>query len=304
MTGAHAALLLGLIAALLDDLGLLILKRRGDRLPPLTFPFPPRILLAYFRDVPWLVGLFLQPVGYAVYLVALTRGPLGVVQPAAAADVILFVPIAVLWFGERLTKLEWIGTGAVGGGVILLSLTLTQSEAGPGVQAGAVALAGVSAGALILSGAAALFWRRYPEVMLGATSGVILGLASVYTKAFVQALAGAQAGGAGAALGWITLGLLALAANLVGFVLLLVGFQRGRGSVVFTVNSGFSNGFPILAGVVAFGEALPAGPLFGGLRIVSLVLTLGGAMALTRFAMTDTFAPRAGSPRVSGCSDP
>jgi len=129
------AFLLAGVAALTFDAGMLLLKARGDRLPPLGCPPGLRTLRAYGTDLLWLLGLFLQPLGYALYLWALAFGPVGVVQPVMSAGIVLFVAFTVLILGERVRPPEWGAIAAVGAGLILLGSSLSaagESAAGHG----------------------------------------------------------------------------------------------------------------------------------------------------------------------------
>ncbi len=281
------ALALALAAALCIDIGLLLLKVRGDRVAGRAEGRVRLQLAAYTRDPLWLLGLFLQPLGYGLYLWALELAPLHVVQTTMSTGVIIFVIFAVCLLGERLTRLEWAAIGAVVVGMMLLGASLTHgSESG---QAGSDPHV-VLYLSLILVGFSGLTWLALgalgtPEqrgLALATVSGILLGLASIYARGLAIVLAHSHVGGhlRGAVASpytWLT-----LLANFVGFVLLLAAFREGRASIVLALSATLSNVVPILAAMLALGERLPADHWSAISRLLALVLTLGGAALLIR----------------------
>ena len=125
MTEATKAVLLAALAALCTDIGLILLKQEGDKLPPLRWQVGLVGLKACIRNPLWLVGLFLQPIGYACYIWALARGPLSIVQPIMGGGVLLFVLFAAIVLKEPIGMQAWgaIATTLIGIGLLALSLS-------------------------------------------------------------------------------------------------------------------------------------------------------------------------------------
>ena len=278
------ALVLAGVAALTFDVGMLLLKARGDRLPRLRWRAGRAVLRAYGGDPLWLLGLFLQPAGYGLYLWALGLGPLAVVQPVMSAGIVLFVAFAVLILGERIHAPEWAAIGAVGVGLFLLGSSLA-----PGGESGAAGGGGWPVGAysaaVLALAAGCAGWGRClaPGVALGIWSGVLLGLASLYAKGLSSTLARLGQGPWVATLAADPYLYLTLLGNGAGFYVLLNALRHARAGVVFTVSSTLSNVVPILGAMVALGERLPEGAVPAALRIAALMLTLAGAAFLARF---------------------
>lgn len=131
MTNHLMALVLAFTAALCIDIGLVLLKVRGDVVANRTIGGRlPSLVAGYFRDPLWLLGLFFQPFGYGLYLWALEIAPLNIVQTAMSSGVVIFVVFAVCFLGERLTRLEWGAIGAVVVGMILLGISLSPEAEG------------------------------------------------------------------------------------------------------------------------------------------------------------------------------
>lgn len=281
---AQAFLLAG-VAAMSFDAGMLLLKARGDRLPPLGWPPALARLRAYGTDPLWLLGLALQPSGYAFYLWALALGPVAVVQPVMSAGIVVFVAFAVLILGERVRAVEWRAIGAVGVGLILLGSSLSGGSEPPGAHAGSGwIVAGYSAVALVLAtGCAAWARGRAPGVATGIWSGVLLGLGSLYAKGLSSTLAGSSGNPWPAHLAAEPYLYLTFLGNILGFYVLLQALRNARAGVVFTISSTLSNVVPIGGAMLGMGERLPDGAVAAGLRIAALVLTLAGAASLARF---------------------
>jgi uncharacterized membrane protein len=290
------ALVLAGVAALTFDTGILLLKARGDRLPPLRWRAGLAVLRAYGGDPLWVLGLFLQPAGYGLYLWALELGPLAIVQPVMSAGIVLFVAFAVLILGERIHPSEWAAIGAVGLGLLLLGSSLAPEGELAAAGGGAWAVGGYSAAILVAAGAASAGWARgrATGVALGIWSGALLGLASLYAKGLASVLSRSGEGPWLAALVGEPYLYLTAIGNVLGFGVLLSALRNCRAGVVFTLSSTLSNVVPILGGMAAMGERLPEGPVAGAIRVASLMLTLGGAAYLARFDP----AGRAGVPCI------
>ncbi len=279
------AFVLAGVAALAFDAGMLLLKARGDRLPALGWPPRAAALRAYGGDPLWLLGLFVQPLGYAVYLWALELGPVAVVQPVMGAGIALFVLFAVVMLGERVQPVEWVAIAAVAVGLLLLGSSLGAGGEPAADLGGAWWPVGTySAAALALAAGCAARGRGLaPGVALGIWSGVLLGLASLYAKGLSSTLARLGQGPWVATLAADPYLYVTLVGNVGGFYVLLNALRHARAGVVFTVTSTLSNVVPILGAMVAMGERLPEGAVPAALRVAALVLALAGAAFLARF---------------------
>jgi hypothetical protein len=72
----------------------------------------------------------------------------------------------------------------------------------------------------------------------------------------------------------------ASAANIAGLILLQNSFHSARGIVAMPLSSAISNLVPIVGGMAAFGETLPAEPTAALLRIAAFVLTIASSTLL------------------------
>ena len=291
MTNHLLALVLAFTAALCIDIGLVLLKVRGDAVASRAIGRLPSVVATYVRDPLWLLGLFFQPLGYSLYLWALEMAPLNIVQTTMSSGVVIFVVFAVCFLGERLTRVEWGAMGAVVVGMILLGISLSpdaessQSLIDPWV---------VFYLSLILLGLSAVAWFALASpgqpnrrgMALGIVSGLLLGLASIYARGLALHLAESPPGQLLRYAVTTPYAPLTLCANMAGFFLLLGAFRGERASIVLALSATLSNVVPILGGMIALGEVLPSDPRLATSRLLAFSLTLGGAALLLRFDPT------------------
>jgi drug/metabolite transporter (DMT)-like permease len=285
------ALALAFSAALCIDIGLVLLKVRGDAVASRVIGRLPSLVAGYFKDPLWLLGLFFQPLGYGLYLWALEMAPLNIVQTTMSSGVVIFVVFAVCFLGDRLDRLEWGAIGAVVVGMILLGISLTPDADGSQSLLDPWVVLCLS---LILIGLSAVAWfamatPRRPNrrgMALGVVSGLLLGLASIYARGLALHLAQSPPGQLLRYAVTTPYAPLTLFANMIGFFLLLAAFRGGRASIVLALSATLSNVVPIVSGMVALGERLPPNPWLATTRLLAFSLTLGGAALLLRFDPT------------------
>jgi hypothetical protein len=73
---------------------------------------------------------------------------------------------------------------------------------------------------------------------------------------------------------------LTIVANIAGLVMLQNSFHQARGIIAMPLSSACSNVVPILGGMVAFGEVLPANTFAATMRVGAFVLTVGASALL------------------------
>jgi len=150
-----------------------------------------RLLLALARNPRWLSGVALGLLSFAVQGLALAFGPLALVQPLAATDVLFALPMIAVLHRYRLTRGDWLGAGAVAGGIALFFAVSPPSEGtrAPGLAAWAPVI--LTAGAFAaVAGLAAMRTRGAAQVIwLAAGAGITYGVLDALTKSTVDLLA-------------------------------------------------------------------------------------------------------------------
>ena len=90
---------------------------------PASFDALPKFVLAAAGS-PWVYGsLFLQVLGYVVWMIVISHEKLGVATASVGASYYILTSIAA-WaiYGETLDSTQWAGIGLITAGVIFVSL--------------------------------------------------------------------------------------------------------------------------------------------------------------------------------------
>jgi drug/metabolite transporter (DMT)-like permease len=90
-----------------------VLQQREASTRPPSESLSPRLLLSLARSPAWLAGIGSTAGSFVFKAVALAFGPLSVVQPLIASELIFAVPVSVRRYGLRLHLREWGGIAAV-----------------------------------------------------------------------------------------------------------------------------------------------------------------------------------------------
>src|SRR4051794_21031082 len=99
-----------------------------------------RLLMRLLRSAPYVAGLSLDGVGFALSLAALRTQPLFIVQAIVSSSLAVTALLAVLTLHARLDLLEWFALGLVTAGLTMLALS-PRDEPGSSVSfAGRLAL--------------------------------------------------------------------------------------------------------------------------------------------------------------------
>ena len=285
------ALLLALASAVALNWGFYRQHEQASTLPPLSLRRPLHSLVVLFSNVRWLVGFLVGILGWGFYVTALAFGPLSIVQAASAGGIGVLALLVFRFGGVALARREWIGVGISISGLVLLGLSLLGRSGNAqhwGHHSSWVSVAAWIAASAVLAAALAGPGAR----LLAAGAGFGVGAGFLYAAGDVGTKA-AVAGG---------LRLLfvpaVLAAHGLGFVMLQLGFQRGKALATAGVATLFTNAVPIVAGMALFHEPLGTGGR-SVLRILAFVALVGGAVLLTRPEKTPAEpAPRPPRPRA------
>jgi uncharacterized membrane protein len=269
---------LAIIASALMALGLLMMKTRSTHLPMAAGANVIGAVAAWLRDPMWIGGLGVQTVGWACYVISVSRAPVSMVAVMGQGGIALFVVASVVVLGERASPREWAGIGAIVFGMLMLTLSLNGGEAEGAFEPATLLIFTVL---LTLAGLAPMAVARLNASGTAAAifSGVAFGLGSLFTKAMTLEFGGDTA--------TLALRLVSnpyvyavVVANIVGIVMLQNSFHSARAIIAMPLSGALSNIVPIVGGIVVFGERLPAGPTAAAMRVGAFVLTIAAGALL------------------------
>ncbi len=254
-------------------------RRAGEKMLSL------RLLLTLVRSPRWLAGVALAGLSFVIQGLALAFGPLTLVQPLAATDVLFALPMIAIVHRYHLTRGDWLGAAAVAGGIAVF-LAVSPPAGGlraPGLAAWAPVI--VAAGAFgAIAALAAMRTRGAAQVIwLAAGAGIIFGVLDALTKSTVDLLADQ---GAVALLRWEPYGL--LAAGIAGAFLSQSAFRAGALSVSLPVIDTLEPVSAVAIGAWVFGERLAASPGQLATQLVGGAVAVAGIAALSRSSVAAT----------------
>jgi drug/metabolite transporter (DMT)-like permease len=239
-------------------------------------------LLVYLLRQPlWVAGALADIAGFGCQFIALDRGSLVVVQPLLVSGLLFALPIGAALTHQRLTRRDWLGTGAV---VTGLSLLLIFGNPDRGRADTTTAAWIVIAILTLLPTAVLVAVGRDPRTspgaraaVLAAGAGLVYGLSAALTKTSAHLLDG----GIGHVLGaWQPYAL--MAAGLLGMVLSQSAFQAGPLVASLPVLTVADPLVSIAIGAGAFREGLESDAFAVSLEAIGLLLLAAGIFMLAR----------------------
>ncbi len=235
-----------------------------------------RLIFGLAQDRLWLLGIGFAMLSYVLEGLALSFGPLVLVQPLIVTELLFALPISVRWRGMRMGPREWIGTVAVGGGLTLGLASAAPGAGRPEAPLGEWALAlGVVAAITLL---AVWFGRRRD----GPTRSSLYALGAALVL-------GAQAALFKAAVARFDHGLLAaveswqiwamFAAAILGLLLVQSAYESGPLATSMPVVDAVDPAVAIVFGIALFHEHIRTGLWLAGVAGGAAILA-GGILLL------------------------
>lgn len=280
----QAAVLLAIAASFCTATASLA-QRQGAKSVQATGGFDVRLILRLAHQPIWILGIVSMIGGFGFQLTALRYGPLALVQPILALELLLvfgFLAIA----GRRQLRIknrDWLGAVAMSAGLAVF-LRLASPSGGRLHAAGSSwVLAGLVTLAVVV-GAVAFGRGRHSAAtptrraaVLGSATGIAWG----FVAAVIKELSSHLGDGIGAIFSTWSLYVL-LAAGAV--TMLLASHALAAGPLAasqpgFTILDPFS---ATLLGVFLFGESIQAGPWYLTGEALALALVVVGAATLSR----------------------
>jgi hypothetical protein len=234
----------------------------------------PGLIMRMLRQLPYLIGLALDGVGFLASLVALRHLPLFLVQAAAAGGVGITALLATRLLAVRLGARDRLALLALGGGVVLLAITARpEGSTDPGHTFGRVLLVLVAPtllAALLAGRAGALASAALAAVSGAAFSGVAIAARAVVVPHPWWDLIEKP-------LAWAVVGY-----GVIGAWVFAAALERGAVTLVAAVVFAVETVLPAAVGLHWLGDSTRAGLALPA--AVGFVVTVGAALALAAYA--------------------
>ncbi len=237
------------------------------------------LLVALAHERRWLAGLAVTVVSFGIQGLALAFGPLALVQPLVATEVLFALPMVAYKNRRRLKRRGIAGGLGVASGMAIFVATSpsTGGVSVPGLAAWAPALAGITA-LTVLSAAAALRTRGTARVIwLAVATAVLNALVNAVTKSGIGVLTSHRAG---VLLAWEPYAL--IAAGILSGLFAQSTFHAGPLSLSLPVIDTVDPVSSVILAATVFHEQLARSPGLLALQLAGGVIAAAGIAVLSR----------------------
>lgn len=284
-------ILLALLCAAATNLGFLLKHRGAGEAPDVDFRHPLKSAVGLFSSKAFLAGYGVAAIAFSLHVAALWMAPISIVQSVISGGLVFLAVLAERVFGYSLGTRQWLGVIFTAAGLMLLAITLPHGNGGSYSVAALVAFEACALliGVLLLVGPRFGAGVEHHGVMLGAASGVLIGVSDIAIKAMTN-LASASTALNALMSPWFVL---ALTMAIVSFYSVARGLQLGEAVPVITMIGVSANLIQIIGGIVVFGDPMPSGAVAMVAQFFGFALVCAAAALIpapTRVAET---APQA-----------
>ena len=244
-----------------------------------------RLLLTLLRQPRWVTGVALSATSFIIQGVALAFGPLTLVQPLAATDVLFALPFIARRNRRQLTRRDAAGALIVTAGIVVFLVVSppTGGTSQPGLAAWAPAFAVIG----ILAAGAAMLARhsrgQTRVVWLAAAAACCYGLLDALTKSTVDII---SAHGAGVLILWEPYAM--AATGLLGALFGQSAFEVGALSLSLPVIDTLEPVSAVVIGATVFGERLASSPGQFAVQITGGAVAAAGIAVLSHSSIVAT----------------
>lgn len=266
--------------------------RSLDAREPGVTGFDPKLLFRLARRPVWLLGFGSMIAGFVLQITALRFGPLALVQPILAVELLwVFGYLGMMTRCRGLRWREWAAAAAMSAG---LAVFLRVASPSGGRSYAPAALWWLAAAATLAAILAAIYeagWRKQVSAsrraaFLGIGTGIAWGFVAAVIKEMSSRLSG---------------GLSAIFTNWAVFVLIVAGIaamllasHAMTAGPLAASQPGFTLLDPIVAillGVLLFGERLQVAPADLAGEVLGLLILAAGVVALSRSPLITSHGP-------------
>ena len=251
------------------------------------------LLLALLAKPLWLLGLVAYIAAYGLQVWAVSLGPVVIIQPLIAAQLVFALVLGTLFMGRRAGLWEWLGALAVTAGLAGFIVGTDPSHGEPDATAMPWILA--TAGTFAFTALFVVIGSRtrgaLQSALYGTAAGLCWGFMIVLMKMVTHVLGEGEGwGDIGTMLSQpFVYGLLVTAVG--GFLLLQKAFQAGSLTHALVSYTVLEIVLAVLLGILLFHERPHSDPLSLAVTGVSSALMLAGIVALARAPASESKVP-------------
>jgi drug/metabolite transporter (DMT)-like permease len=246
-----------------------------------VFGLDPMLVFRMARRPVWLLGFASMFAGFAFQITALHFGPLALVQPLLAVELIfVFGYLAVLSRFRGVRLREWLAAVAMSAGLVVFLSAASPSRGQAHAPAALWWISGLATFAVVAAGVAVANRAGSPArraALLGVATGVVWG----FLAAVIKELSSHVDDGLAAVLGnWSAYVLVG-----VGAAAMLLASHAMTAGPLAASQPGFTLLVPVVAillGVFQFGEHLQTSPAALTAEVLGLLVLAAGVWALSR----------------------
>ncbi|MFC0529696.1 DMT family transporter [Phytohabitans kaempferiae] len=254
-----------------------VLQQRAASVRPERESLTPRLLRDLMADRVWRWGISLAVAAYGFQSLALSFGPLAVVQPLIVTELLFAIPLSARLYRLRLGVREWCGAVAVAAG-LATALAATNPHGGNRVAPherwlAAITVVGAATGVALLVG------RRLGEIprtsLIALAAGLVMGTQSALLATTVTHL---RAGFLPLVTAWQTY--LLVVASIGGLLLIQSAFQAGPLAASLPVIDAVEPAVAVTIGIMVFHEQVRFGWLSGATAVLGMITLATGIVLL------------------------
>jgi drug/metabolite transporter (DMT)-like permease len=240
-------------------------------------PLSPRLILALVRNRAWLIGFGLVATSYGLQSVALSFGPLSLVQSIMVSEILFAAPVSARLHHQHVGSRLVVGAAAVAAGLPLALVAASPSRgdpvaSGPAWVAAMAAVGAIAAIGVVIRGFLHGVFRASALAFSGA---VVMGSQSALLAVSLVHL---REGPVAVVTAWQSYVL--VVASVLGGWLIQGAYREGPLAASLPLLDAGEPTVAVLIGVFLFGESLQTGTVRPLLAILGIVLVIVGIVVV------------------------
>jgi len=301
------AIFLGILSYSMLNIGMGLQKKGASSLPKINEQKLWQNIKNFLTSKPWVIGFLMVQVQWASLSFALDLASVSVITPLMSFGMVALILFAYFYLKEPISKVEFMGIGAIIGGIVLMGLTTPREESEPPstnplerfeyvlTRLSKLSSIGFLLGAFLISILLIFVCisRKYKnaDILFGISAGITDALGALLLRAFMGGADfrdKAQLQASSQLWSWWVLMFTMIIVNFVATIYLQVAYQRGKAVIVAPIFTVLAMIVPVFGGILIFEEwnfyfienklGLMAG------KIVALVIISIGAITLSMYS--------------------